>query len=70
MKFRSESGWNLEGQQHHASATTDVFPQVADELLKLSRLEAQLENSLYKALGELQRAQTVRRGAKCGEKSK
>ena len=68
--FHTESSSYEEERQHRASATTDVFPQVADELLKLSQLEAQLENSLYKALDELRRAQTVRREAKCGEKSK
>jgi len=42
----------------------------ADRLVKLVDMQATLEGSFYRALGELQRAQTARRGANSGEKSK
>ena len=47
-----------------------TFRDNADVLLKLADMQATLEGSFYRALGELQRAQTARRGANCGEKSK
>ena len=47
-----------------------TFRREADTLLKLSQVETHLEDVFYRALDELRRAQTVRRGAKCGEKSK
>ena len=44
--------------------------ETIDDFVKASQLESHLDDGFYRALGALQRAQTARRGASSGEKSK
>ena len=51
------------------SEMTESFLRNADDFVKASQLEGNLDDAFYRALGALQRAQTARRGESSGEKS-
>ena len=59
--YRSSDWDPYEGPVITDGQLADAFPRLADDLLKLYHLEAQLEGSLYRALDELRRVQALRK---------